>query len=85
MTQATQGSVNMVSTRKTESYAINGQIANVQQAVARFVGKNDFSGLSIRLNNANLSREGMNQPLRDGDTIFVAESNIASAGFKGAN
>jgi hypothetical protein len=56
----------------------------VRQAVARFVGRETFDGLSIRLNSAVLAPTQLDEPLVNEDTIFVTTSNIQTAGFKGA-
>lgn len=84
MAGETRGMVTVVSAAKTDLYTINGDINTAGDAVARFLGGASITGKTVRLNHATIAGEALNQPLRDGDTIFVANSDIPNAGFKAA-
>lgn len=74
---------------KIETYALNGVIATVQQAVNRFLGnrnlEEEINGHSIRMDNQTLTSNALKRALRDGDVIMVFNSDsIARGGVKGA-
>ena len=78
------GTVRVISPEKQETFAINGVVSCIQDAVNKFYGaeENVPGGISISLNGNDASNLG--QALRDRDVILIMPSAVASGGFKGA-
>lgn len=76
------GNISITFGAKFETYAINGQMTTVAQAVKRFFSGSAPSNSVIHLNGR--AQENLGQALREGDVILVLDKNLASGGYKQA-
>jgi hypothetical protein len=77
----THGYVTITNVEKTETFALNGVVRSVADAIAKFTGGAAFEGV-VKIGGREV--RDMEQELRDGDVVFLLNPTVAAGGVKGA-
>ncbi|KKN72502.1 hypothetical protein LCGC14_0410060 [marine sediment metagenome] len=79
------GIVVVATTSKHETYAINGTMVTVKDALKKFFGSvNPFTNNELSLDGHIISKDTTDAQLRAGDVILAIGTRLASGGVKGA-